>query len=128
MFASGRVAAAMFSTSVRVVIVVTAIVDGLAVRGPADNIIVRPIDGISKHRMAGPTIAIVSGLPRTSSSSQPRDGSLFRSRICFWQYRRVGNGTSTWGEQRRSHQAGYELRVGGLHRLPAIRSLDREQS
>ncbi len=61
-FANGRVwAAAIFSTSVRLVIVVTAIVEGLVVGEPAGNIIVKPIAGISKHRMAGPTIAIVSG-------------------------------------------------------------------
>jgi hypothetical protein len=60
-FANGSVwAAALFSTSVRLAIVVTAIVEGLAVRGLADSIIVRRIVVISKPRMEAPTIAIVS--------------------------------------------------------------------
>jgi hypothetical protein len=59
--ANGSVwAAAVFSTSVRLVIVVTAIVEGLAVRERADSIIVRPIVGISKPRMGAPIIATVS--------------------------------------------------------------------
>jgi hypothetical protein len=60
-FADGPVwAAVLFSTSVVLVIVATAIVEDLAMRGPAGSGIARPIDGISGRRMVEPTIAIVS--------------------------------------------------------------------